>query len=160
MIVGGVALEAAALYYQHALNQYPCMLCIHVRLWVLAFIVVGALGLLLKGTRPGLLAANVLSVMAAVGLAERSWETFATERGFSSGFGCSMDAGLPAWFALDDWFPALFQVQGPCGRTPTVFMNVTMAEALVAISAVALVVTALVTLASVLVFKPRRWAST
>jgi disulfide bond formation protein DsbB len=59
-----------------------------------------------------------------------------------------MDAGLPPWFALDHWLPAVFGVQASCGFTPIVAFDVTMAEALIAISAVAVVVTALVTAAT------------
>ena len=62
---------------------------------------------------------------------------------------CSMDAGLPVWFALDKWLPALFQVQASCGRTPVLAANVTMAEALMAVSAAAIAVTALVSVGSI-----------
>lgn len=136
MIVSALALDSVALYYQYALNQYPCVLCIHVRLWVLAFLAIGIIGLIVRRSRPGLIAANALSLVAAVGLAERSWQLLATERGWSTNLSCGMDAGLPSWFALDHWFPALFGVQASCGYTPVLAFNVTMAEALVAISAV------------------------
>lgn len=148
MIVGALALEGAALYYQYALNQYPCVLCIHVRMWVAAFIVVGALGLVLKRSRAGLVFANLLSLATAIGLAERSWRTLAVERRWIEELSCTMDAGLPSWFALDHWFPAVFGVQASCGLTPLIAFNITMAEVLTAISAVALVVTALVTAAT------------
>ena len=148
MAVGALALEAAALYYQYALNQYPCVLCIHVRIWVAAFFVVGVLGLVLKRSRGGLVVANLLSLAAAIGLAERSWRTLAIERRWIEELSCTMDAGLPPWFALDHWFPAVFGVQASCGFTPIIAFNITMAESLMAISAVALVVTALVTVAT------------
>lgn len=148
MILGALALEGAALYYQYALNQYPCVLCIHVRIWVAAFVVVGALGLVLKRSRGGLVVANILSLVAAIGLAERSWRTLAVERRWIEELACTMDAGLPPWFALDHWFPAVFGVQASCGFTPIVAFDVTMAEALIAISAVAVVLTALVTAAT------------
>lgn len=148
MAGGALALEAAALYYQYALNQYPCVLCIHVRIWVAAFFVVGVLGLALKRSRRGLVVASLLSLAAAIGLAERSWRTLAIERRWIEELSCTMDAGLPPWFALDHWFPAVFGVQASCGFTPIIAFNITMAESLMAISAVALVVTALVTAAT------------
>ena len=147
MVVGAVALELVALYYQYALNQYPCVLCIHVRIWVAGFIVVGVLGLALKRSRVGAAAASLLSLGTAIGFAERSWAALATERGWSQELACSMDAGLPPWFALEEWFPALFKVQAACGYTPVIALNITMAEALVALSALAIVVTALVSAA-------------
>ena len=148
MIVGALALEGVALYYQYALNQYPCVLCIHVRIWVAGFIVVGILGLVLKRSRVGLAVANFLSLATAIGLTERSWRTLAVERRWIEELACTMDAGLPAWFALDHWFPAVFGVQASCGFTPIIAFDVTMAESLMAISVVALVVTALVTAAT------------
>jgi disulfide bond formation protein DsbB len=148
MIVGALALEGVALYYQYALDEYPCVLCIHVRIWVAALVVAGALGLWLKRSRGGLVAANVASLVVAIGFAERSWRTLAVERHWIEELSCTMDAGLPPWFALDHWFPAVFGVQAACGFTPLVAFNVTMAEALMAISAVAAVVTALVTAAT------------
>jgi len=148
MIAGALALEGVALYYQYALNQYPCVLCIQVRIWVAGFVVVGVLGLLLKRARVGLIVASLLSLGAAIGMAERSWQTLATERGWSQELACNMDAGLPAWFALEEWLPAVFKVQAACGYTPVLAFGITMAEALVALSALAILVTALVTAAS------------
>lgn len=148
MALGALALEGAALYYQYALGEYPCVLCIHVRIWVAAFVVAGVLGLLLKRSRGGLVAANVLSLAVAIGLAERSWRTLAVERHWIEELSCTMDAGLPSWFALDHWFPAVFGVQASCGFTPLIAFDITMAETLMAISAVAVVVTALVTAAT------------
>jgi disulfide bond formation protein DsbB len=147
MITVGLALEIAALYYQYALNQYPCVLCIHIRIWVMAFIFIGIAGLFLRRTRMGLAIAGLLSVIASIGLLERSWQTLATERLWIEG-SCSMLSGLPSWFALDQWFPAIFGVQASCGYTPVLLFGITMAEALMLISVVALAVTSLVTVAT------------
>jgi disulfide bond formation protein DsbB len=49
-----------------------------------------------------------------------------------------MDAGLPPWFALDQWFPALFEVQAACGYTPFILFQITMAEILMVLSAMRL----------------------
>jgi len=152
MIISGLGLEGVALYYQYALNQYPCVLCIHVRIWVLAFVLIGALGLVLQRWKLGLVLASLLSLAASVGLLERSWQTLATERGWLEG-SCSMLSGLPSWFALDRWFPVLFEVQASCGYTPEILFGITMAEALMAIAVIALAVTALVSIAA-LVSRP------
>lgn len=150
MIVIALASEGIALYYQYALNQYPCVLCIHVRLWVAAFIVLGIAGLALRSDTTGRRIVAALSVVAAAGFAERSWRTLATERGWIVELACPMDAGLPAWFDLEAWFPAVFQVQASCGLSPQMPFGVTMAEALMAMSVVTVVVTALVFAASVM----------
>ena len=73
-----------------------------------------------------------------IGLVERSWKLLGVERGWIFG-DCTMDAGLPPWFALDSWFPALFEVQTSCGYTPIIFLNISMAEILIVTSALLLV---------------------
>lgn len=150
MIAIALAAEGIALYYQYALNYYPCVLCIHVRLWVLAFIAIGIFGLLQRNSVTGLRIASVLSVVAAIGFAERSWRTLATERGWIVELACPMDAGLPAWFALDEWFPSVFGVLASCGISPEMLFGVTMAEALLVMSVGTLIITLLVLIASLL----------
>ena len=150
MIVIALAAEAIALYYQYALNQYPCVLCIHVRLWVAAFIVIGVLGPLIRNHSVGLMVTNILSVVAAVGFLERSWRTLATERGWIIELACPMDAGLPAWFDLDVWFPAVFGVQASCGISPEMLFGITMAEALTVMSVGTLAITLLVLIANLM----------
>ena len=148
MIIVALVAEGVALYYQYALNQYPCVLCIHVRIWVAAFVVIGIAGFALRSGRSGLVAAAVASVVAAIGFTERSWQTLATERGWIVELACPMDAGLPAWFDLDHWFPAVFGVQASCGISPALPFGLTMAEALMGMSVVTLAITGLVLIAS------------
>ena len=40
---------------------------------------------------------------------------------------------MPAWFALDQWLPWIFEVQTSCGYTPLVLFEITLAEALLVI---------------------------
>ncbi|NNE64823.1 MAG: disulfide bond formation protein B, partial [Gammaproteobacteria bacterium] len=90
---------------------------------------------------------HFLNVGIIVGLLERSWRLLAIERGWIFG-DCDMDLGMPAWFALDKWFPSLFEVQTSCGYTPLIMFNISMAESLVVISALLLIVSAAVFVAS------------
>jgi disulfide bond formation protein DsbB len=64
-----------------------------------------------------------------VGFVERSWQVLAVERGRIFG-DCSMDLGLPSWFAIDKWFPTLFEVQTTSGYTPLLIAKITMTEVL------------------------------
>ena len=45
LILVGLALEGGALYYQYVLDEWPCVLCIHVRILVMAFMLIALLGL-------------------------------------------------------------------------------------------------------------------
>lgn len=129
----GVALESAALYYQYVLDEWPCVLCIHIRIWIMAFVLLGILALFFSGRRHLTRWMHGVSVIVMVGLLERSWRVLAVERGWSFG-DCDMDLGMPAWFALDHWFPWLFEVQTSCGYTPIIAFNISMAEVLLVIS--------------------------
>ena len=142
----GIALEASALYYQYALDEWPCVLCIHVRIWVMAFVLLALLALFFTRSRIAMRVFHGISVLVMLALAERSWQVLAVERGWIFG-DCDLDLGMPGWFALDKWLPAVFEVQTSCGYTPFVIFRITVAEVLMAVSAL-LVVASLVLFAA------------
>ena len=147
LVLFGIALEAAALYYQYALDEWPCVLCIHVRIWVMAFILLGAVAFFCTRSRLATRGAHGLNTIIMAGLLERSWRVLAVERGWIFG-DCELDLGMPAWFALDKWIPPLFEVQTSCGYTPLIIFNISMAEILIVISALMLITSAIVFIAS------------
>ncbi len=141
LVLLGLSMEAMALTYQYVLDYLPCVLCIHVRIWVMGLILVALLGLLVRRSRPLRVMAHALTLVIGIGLLERSWMLLGVEYGFVEG-SCDFDAGLPAWFALDQWFPTLFKVWESCGYTPELLFGITMAEGLI-VFAPALVLLAL-----------------
>lgn len=68
-------------------------------------------------------------------MTERSYQLLGTERGWIMGE-CAMTSGLPEWLALERWFPWLFEIHEPCGYTPYIIANLSMAEILIVLSAV------------------------
>jgi disulfide bond formation protein DsbB len=148
LVVIGLSFEAVALFYQHVLGEYPCVMCIHVRIWVLALIIVALAGMFLCRIRSLNALAHLSTIIVAFGLLDRAYRLLGTERGFYNG-DCGFDLGLPAWFALDDWFPAIFKVETSCGYTPELLFGITMAEALIVISAVLVLVSVAMTSISV-----------
>lgn len=140
MIFSGLAMEGIALYFQYVLDYGPCVLCIHVRIWVMVFILLGVVGLLCRNSRLLSIIVSVLTVVAAIGLSERSWMTFAIERNLIEG-SCTMGTGLPEWFALDKWLPSIFEPWELCGWTPELLFGITMAEGLLLTSALAILIT-------------------
>ncbi len=144
-----LALEAAALYYQYGLDYGPCVICIHIRIWVAALALVALLALGLRRCRVGLLLAQLLTLGVLAGLSERAWLLLAVEQGRVQGE-CNFDSGLPAWFALDRWLPQMFQVKEACGITPPLPLGVTMAEALLPLVAGLLALNLVLFVASVL----------
>lgn len=130
----GLALEAGALYYQYVLDEWPCLLCIQIRIWIMAFILLSILALFFTRSVFALRLFHGASLLIMIGLLERSWRVLAVERGWIF-TACEMDLGMPPWFALDKWFPWLFEVQTSCGYTPLILFNITMAEVLFVVSA-------------------------
>ncbi len=133
IILIGSVLEGVALFYQYVLDYGPCVLCIHIRLWVLAIIALAVLALCLRRYRIPNLLFQILSLAAAAALLERAWMVFAVERNLIES-SCEMSTGLPAWFAVDQWFPVVFEPWELCGYTPDLLLGITMAEGLLAIS--------------------------
>lgn len=130
-------MQWVALFYQHVLGYYPCLVCVHVRLWVAAMLLIGIVGLLTRNSRPAQIGVWLLLLAATAGFAERCWHTFAVERGWIVG-SCEFELGMPAWFAVDQWMPWAFQPGGACGYTPEMLFGVTMAETLLAVAAVSM----------------------
>ncbi|HHJ15076.1 MAG TPA: disulfide bond formation protein B [Gammaproteobacteria bacterium] len=147
LLVFGLSMEAVALYYQYALEYWPCVLCIHVRIWVAGFILVALLALALRRSRPWRIVLHLLTVVLSIGLLERAWMLLGVERGTVEG-SCNLESGLPGWFALDVWFPSVFKVWEACGYTPQLLFGITMAEALVALGVLLVLATAALTLAT------------
>jgi len=146
-IITGSAFMAVALYYQHVLEELPCLICIQIRLWLSLFIIVSIVGLLPRFSRTGTIINNLAMVLIAIGLVERSYQLLGTERGFVFG-DCGFELGLPSWFAIETWLPSVYRVETACGYTPELLFGITMAEALMAFSAGLLLLTVAVALAS------------
>jgi protein dithiol:quinone oxidoreductase len=148
LILLGLISEGVALFYQHVLEYGPCPLCIHTRILVLAFILVACAALIIRATVM-LRIFHLLTTGIMAGLCERSYMLLGTERGFVL-TECGLDSGLPEWFALDDWFPALFGVMESCGYTPLMPFGVSMAEAMIVVFPLLLLLSLLMLIASLL----------
>ena len=129
LMVLALVLEGVALFYQHVLNEPPCVLCIQARLWVLGILLAGGLGMALRPHWWGQVVAQSVLITSLIGLLERSWVGVQIERGSYDGV-CGMDPGFPAWLPLDDWFPNLLQVWTMCGYSPVMPFGLTMVETL------------------------------
>jgi disulfide bond formation protein DsbB len=125
----GVAALAVALYYQYGVGDEPCQVCIHARLWVVALVLTGAVMCLLPLNRGTQLVANLVVLVSGAGLGERAWYLYQLENGIGNG-SCQFELGMPDWFAVDRWFPSLFEVRNLCSFTPEMLLGLSMAESL------------------------------
>lgn len=133
LIMLSLASEGVALYFQYVKETYPCVLCIHMRLWMAGLFIVAALVWLLRRWAVVTTIGHLLVLSISAGMTWTAWQLLGTERGFLVSE-CGFDLGLPAWFSPDKWFPALFQVHDMCAYTPELLFGITMAEALMVIS--------------------------
>ena len=130
----GFMLLAVALYYQYVLGDEPCQVCIHARLWVVAFTLIALIELVIPQTSPVRVAGNVGVIIAGAGLFERARYLYRLENGVGDG-SCQFQLGMPDWFAVDRWMPWLFEVRNLCSFTPEMLFGLSMAETLMALGA-------------------------
>ena len=64
----GIALLGVALYYQYALGDEPCQVCIHARLWVVAFTLIALVMLITPQIKILRILGNGGVLIAGVGL--------------------------------------------------------------------------------------------
>jgi disulfide bond formation protein DsbB len=131
----GSSLLIAALYWQYVLGDDPCQVCIQARLWAVGMGLVGALMLMLPDTLLNRQAGFALTLLTGAGMGERAFYLYEIEN-FRGDGSCEFTLGMPSWFAVDQWFPALFEVRNICSYTPEIAFGVSMAEALIGIAAV------------------------
>ena len=153
-IAGSFILLATALYYQHVLEEQPCVVCIQMRLWISLLLVVAIIGLFSRKIKIINSLINLSVILIAAGMVERSYLLLGTERGFIFS-DCGFSLGLPEWFAIEDWLPWLYRIETSCGYTPEIAFNITMAEALITISSLLLLLSIGVIIAKLIHVKTR-----
>ena len=132
LVLFGIALLSVALYYQYALGDEPCQVCIHTRLWVVAFTLIALIMLITPQIRLVRVVGNLGVLTAAAGLFERARYLYRLENGIGDG-SCQFQLGMPDWFAVDRWMPWLFEVRNLCSFTPEMLFGFSMAETLMAV---------------------------
>lgn len=135
VFVTGSGLMAAALYWQYVVGDDPCQVCIQARLWAVSMGLVGALMLSIPDTLLTRLSGLALTFMTSAGMGERAYYLYEIEN-FRGDGSCEFTLGMPPWFAVDRWFPALFEVRNICSYTPEIAFGISMAEALIGIACV------------------------
>jgi disulfide bond formation protein DsbB len=141
----GLFMEGVALYYQYGIGEEPCQICIHTRIWVAAFTLLALVMCVLPFHRALNAVAHVLALVCMVGLWERCKYLLDVEQGRGAG-SCEFFLGFPDWFALDAWFPAMFEVRNLCGFSPEMFWGISMAEMLIVVSSLMVLVALIATL--------------
>ena len=125
-----LSLELIALYFQYQLGYGPCVLCVEIRALVFAVMLIALVAMLLCQYR---LIANLMNLAlsgAGAALYLKSDLLLRIERNQVEST-CGFKADFPQWLPLDQWLPAVFEPWEACGYTPMLWLDITMAEALI-----------------------------
>lgn len=124
-----VLMELIALVYQYGLDYYPCALCVQIRAWLWAGVLMSLLTGLLHDKFWLRWTGLTLTLVFLGGALNTSWYAYGVERGtvVSS---CTMGAGFPGFMPLDQWIPVLFRADGFCGQSPPMLFGLSMVESL------------------------------
>ena len=133
LVLFGIALLGVALYYQYALGDEPCQVCIHARLWVVAFTLIALFMLITPQITLVRVVGSLGVLTAGAGLFERARYLYRLENGIGDG-SCQFQLGMPDWFSVDRWMPWLFEVRNLCSFTPEMLFGLSMAETLMGLA--------------------------
>jgi len=130
IFIAGLSLELIALYFQYQLGYGPCVLCIEIRAVVFLIMLISLLAMLLCRYRVLANLMNLALSAAGVLLYFKADLLLRIERNQVES-ACGFKADFPQWLPLDVWLPSVFEPWEACGYTPMLWLDITMAEALV-----------------------------
>ncbi len=141
-----LALELAALYFQHVMLLKPCVMCIYERCALLGVFFAGVVGALAPATplRYVAILGWIYSAWEGVRL---SWEHTMIQLHPSPFTTCDFAARFPGWLPLDKLVPGMFVATGDCAEKQWEFLSLGMPQWLVVICGAYLLVALLVLLA-------------
>lgn len=90
LVLLGLSMEVTALVYQYVWDEPPCVLCIHVRLWVSGLVLLSIVALLVRKTRLPVFLPHIFNTLIMAGIFERAYQLLGIERGTILG-DCSFD---------------------------------------------------------------------
>ncbi|MDH2925311.1 thiol:disulfide interchange protein DsbB [Nicoletella semolina] len=130
-----IALEAAALYFQHGMGLKPCVMCIYERLALFAIVFSGLLGIIAPRTALIRWLALLLGVFGAIKgllLAIKHTDYQLNPAPWNQ---CSPFVDFPETLPLNQWLPAIFEAGGDCSQITWSFLSLTMPQWLIIIFA-------------------------
>ncbi|MDO5351835.1 MAG: disulfide bond formation protein DsbB [Succinatimonas sp.] len=135
LILLGISLEGAGLYFQYGLHLDPCVNCVYERAWFLGFILAGLIGFLTAPFWFFRLIAVFVFLFSSLGgfftAVEHYDSTQANTNIFAST--CKLNASFPDFLKLDEWLPWMFKPSGSCGPLDWSFLSLSMPQWLIII---------------------------
>ncbi len=130
LILLGIGLEGAGLYFQYGLHLDPCVNCVYERAWFLGFILAGFIGILTAPYWFFRLIAVLTLLFSSLGgffSALEHADSVAANTNIFSG-SCKLQASFPAFLKLDEWLPWMFKPSGNCGPLDWSLLSLSMPQ--------------------------------
>ena len=130
LILAAIALllEAAALYFQYAMDLGPCEMCIYQRTAMLGLLLAGVTGAINpQNIVFRLLGFTIWAVSAIWGFLIA--KEHIARQGNTDPFafsGCAFEPNFPDFLPLHHWAPWFFEVRGDCGSIDWQFLGLSM----------------------------------
>jgi len=138
LAVSAFALEIIALYFQYGMGLEPCVMCIYQRAAVFA-IGVFALIAAIKPEQVVVRTVGLVGVLTSVlwGF-DIAYEHVLMQNpeNFLLAMSCEAFPNFPDWFAIHQWFPAVFEARGTCDSIDWQFLTLSMPQWMLVIFAI------------------------
>ena len=129
LALSALALELCALFFQYVLDLAPCIMCVYQRVAICAIILAGLIGF--AGCRflvARVLAYGLWATGSIWGLIIALEHVEMQENSGSLFFSCEFIPNFPTWAPLHQWFPAIFEATGDCGKISWQFLGYSMPQ--------------------------------
>lgn len=128
LMFSAVALELAALFFQHVMKLDPCVMCIYQRVAVFGLLFAGLIGVIGYSNRIARLVGVIVWAVSAIWGLKLALELVDMQMNPSPFATCSYLPEFPSWLQLHEWLPSIFMPTGMCTDIPWEFMGVTMGQ--------------------------------
>lgn len=137
----------AALYFQHALDHYPCIKCVYQRTAVIGILIAAMIPIVYNHWLARVSAFIIWGYSALQGLfaAREHLEVVFATNPFAAA--CEFVPNFPSFMPLHDWLPAIFDATGECNDNRWQFLSMGMASWMQIIFSVYLAVLAIILIA-------------
>ena len=125
-----LVLELIALYFQYGMHLEPCIMCVYQRAAVMAIFLFSIPALLIP--RSPFFRFISIVPMCVVSLWGFSIAIEHVQMQSPDNFlllmTCDIIPNFPSWFAIHQWFPAVFEATGSCGEIDWSLLSLSMPE--------------------------------
>lgn len=123
-------LETVALYFQYGMQLEPCVMCIYQRAAVFGLIIAGIIPAINPNNGLLRIAGFLAWLVSALWGLKIAFEHAQMQNpdNFLLAMSCDVFPNFPSWFAIHQWFPAIFEARGTCDTIDWQFIGLSMPQ--------------------------------